>query len=39
MGLLGNEDDKIGNWSSKNLNYRDQKLGPANDCEFQGCSL
>lgn len=32
MSLLGNEDDKIGNWDSKDLEYRGQNMDPANDC-------
>lgn len=36
MSLLGNEDEKIGNWSIKNLNYRGQKIGPVQDCGFGG---
>lgn len=36
MSLLGNEDEKIGNWGSKDFSYRGQKVGPANDWSMEG---
>lgn len=39
MSLLGNEDEKIGNWSGKDLNSRGQKMGPAYNCGFREKSM
>lgn len=32
MSLLGNENEKIGNWGSKDLDHRGEDMDAANDC-------
>ena len=35
MNLLGNGDEKIGNWGREDLHARGGKMGPARDCGFR----